>query len=74
MAPQFDRPLRDLLKASGCHLGRQGKGIFSKSCRPSSIPSVFAALRRTGPFLLPLKEQEKTFVAFLGKLKSIRRP
>ena len=26
MAPQFDRPLRDLLKAAGCHLVRQGKG------------------------------------------------
>jgi hypothetical protein len=27
---------------------------------PSSIPSVFAALCRTGPFLLPLKKREKT--------------
>lgn len=26
MAPQFDRPLRDLLKAAGCVLLRQGKG------------------------------------------------
>lgn len=26
MAPQFDRPLRELLKAAGCHLLRQGKG------------------------------------------------
>jgi predicted RNA binding protein YcfA (HicA-like mRNA interferase family) len=26
MAPQFDRPLRDLLKAAGCALVRQGKG------------------------------------------------
>ena len=28
MAPQFDRPLRDLLKASGCYLVRQGKGSY----------------------------------------------
>ncbi len=26
MAPQFDRPLRDLLKAAGCLPVRQGKG------------------------------------------------
>ena len=26
MAPQFDKPLRDLLRAAGCSLVRQGKG------------------------------------------------
>ena len=26
MAPQFDRPLRELLKAAGCSRIRQGKG------------------------------------------------
>jgi hypothetical protein len=26
MAPQFDRPLRDLLRAAGCMMMRQGKG------------------------------------------------
>jgi hypothetical protein len=26
MAPQFDRALRDLLRAAGCTLVRQGKG------------------------------------------------
>jgi hypothetical protein len=26
MAPQFDRPLRDLLRGAGCTLVRQGKG------------------------------------------------
>jgi predicted RNA binding protein YcfA (HicA-like mRNA interferase family) len=26
MAPQFDRTLRELLTAAGCHLVRQGKG------------------------------------------------
>jgi hypothetical protein len=26
MAPQFDRPLRDLLRQSGCRMVRQGKG------------------------------------------------
>jgi len=26
MAPQFDRALRDLLRAAGCALVRQGKG------------------------------------------------
>ena len=26
MAPQFDRALRDLLRAAGCNLVRQGKG------------------------------------------------
>lgn len=26
MAPQFDRPLRELLKAAGCSFVRQGKG------------------------------------------------
>jgi hypothetical protein len=25
MAPQFDKPLRDLLRAAGCYLARQGK-------------------------------------------------
>jgi hypothetical protein len=28
MVPQFDRLLRELLKASGCHLMRQGKGSY----------------------------------------------
>jgi hypothetical protein len=27
MAPQFDRPLRELLRAAACTLVRQGKGI-----------------------------------------------
>ena len=31
MAPQFDRPLRDLLRAAGCALVRQGKGSHEKS-------------------------------------------
>jgi predicted RNA binding protein YcfA (HicA-like mRNA interferase family) len=26
MAPPFDRPLRDLLRAAGCAIVRQGKG------------------------------------------------
>jgi hypothetical protein len=26
MAPQFDRPLRDLLRTAGCRLVRQGRG------------------------------------------------
>jgi predicted RNA binding protein YcfA (HicA-like mRNA interferase family) len=26
MAPQFDKPLRDLLRAAGCVFVRQGKG------------------------------------------------
>jgi predicted RNA binding protein YcfA (HicA-like mRNA interferase family) len=26
MAPQFDRPLRELLRAAGCTMVRQGKG------------------------------------------------
>jgi len=26
MAPQFDRPLRDLLQAAGCTMVRHGKG------------------------------------------------
>ncbi|MGD0761727.1 MAG: type II toxin-antitoxin system HicA family toxin [Roseiarcus sp.] len=26
MAPPFDRPLRDLLRAAGCGIVRQGKG------------------------------------------------
>jgi len=26
MAPQFDRALRDLLRAAGCFMARQGKG------------------------------------------------
>lgn len=26
MAPQFDRPLRELLREAGCRLVRQGKG------------------------------------------------
>ena len=26
MAPQFDKPLRDMLRAAGCSLIRQGKG------------------------------------------------
>jgi len=26
MAPQFDKPLRELLRATGCSFVRQGKG------------------------------------------------
>jgi hypothetical protein len=26
MAPQFDKPLPDLLRGAGCNLARQGKG------------------------------------------------
>jgi predicted RNA binding protein YcfA (HicA-like mRNA interferase family) len=60
MAPQFDRSLRDLLKASGCYLVRQGKGsheiwhspISKKNFPvPVSIPSRHTAnaiLRQAG--------------------------
>ena len=60
MAPQFDRPLRDLLKVAGCYLVRQGKGSheiwFSPLTKknfpvPIGIPSRHTAnviLRQAG--------------------------
>lgn len=60
MAPQFDRPLRELLKAAGCTLVRQGKGsheIWHSSISgqnfavPVGIPSRHTAnaiLRQAG--------------------------
>jgi hypothetical protein len=49
MAPQFDRPLRELLRAAGCILIRQGKG--SHEIWHSPIPSrhtANAVLRQAG--------------------------
>jgi hypothetical protein len=34
MAPQFDRALRDLLRAAGCTLVRQGRGSHEISHSP----------------------------------------
>ena len=60
MAPQFDRPLRDLLCAAGCTFVRQGKGSheiwFSPVTKrnfpvPIGIPSRHTAnaiLRQAG--------------------------
>jgi predicted RNA binding protein YcfA (HicA-like mRNA interferase family) len=60
MAPQFDRPLRDLLRAAGCALVRQGKGsheVWSSQITernfavPVGIPSRHTAnaiLRQAG--------------------------
>jgi predicted RNA binding protein YcfA (HicA-like mRNA interferase family) len=36
MAPQFDRALRDLLRAAGCTLVRQGKGSHEIWHRPTT--------------------------------------
>jgi predicted RNA binding protein YcfA (HicA-like mRNA interferase family) len=36
MAPQFDRPLRELLKAAGCRFVRQGKGSHEVWLSPTS--------------------------------------
>ena len=60
MAPQFDRPLRDLLRAAGCEFVRQGRGSheiwYSPITRrnfavPVGIPSRHTAnaiLRQAG--------------------------
>jgi HicA toxin of bacterial toxin-antitoxin, len=60
MAPQFDRPLRDLLRAASCTLVRQGKGSheiwYSPITKrnfavPAGIPSRHTAnaiLRQAG--------------------------
>lgn len=60
MAPQFDRPLRDLLRAAGCIMVRQGKGsheiwrspvIGRNFAVPIGIPSRHTAnaiLRQAG--------------------------
>jgi hypothetical protein len=42
MAPQFDRPLRDLLRAAGCAIVRQGKGSHEIwHARPRNEISLF---------------------------------
>jgi hypothetical protein len=58
MAPQFDRALRELLRAAGCKLVRQGKGSHEISpvtkrnfAVPVGIPSRHTAnaiLRQAG--------------------------
>jgi predicted RNA binding protein YcfA (HicA-like mRNA interferase family) len=60
MAPQFDRALRDLLRAAGCALVRQGKGSHEiwhspitrrNFAVPVRIPSRYTAnsiLRQAG--------------------------
>jgi hypothetical protein len=60
MAPQFDRPLRELLRAKGCTPVRQGKGSHEiwnspitarKFAVPVGIPSrhtANATLRQAG--------------------------
>ena len=40
MAPQFDRPLRELLRAAGCTLVRQGKGSHEIWYSPVSNRNV----------------------------------
>ncbi|MGJ0395963.1 MAG: type II toxin-antitoxin system HicA family toxin [Methylocystis sp.] len=65
MAPQFDRPLRDLLRAAGCFMMRQGKGsheiwhspITGRSFAvPVGIPS-----RRTANAILRQAGLKKAF-------------
>jgi len=55
MAPQFDRPLRELLRAAGCTLVRQGKGSHEiwhspitkrNFAVPVGIPSRHTAILR----------------------------
>jgi hypothetical protein len=41
MAPQFDRPLRDLLRAAGCTLVRQGKGSHEIWHSPQEAAAPF---------------------------------
>jgi hypothetical protein len=54
MAPQFDRALRDLLRAAGCTLVRQGKGsheIWHSPITKRNFPSRHTAnaiLRQAG--------------------------
>jgi hypothetical protein len=48
MAPQFDRALRDLLRAAGCTLVRQGRGSHEIwhspiTKRNFAVPSAFRA-------------------------------
>jgi hypothetical protein len=40
MAPQFDRALRELLRAAGCTLVRQGRGSHEIWLVPRMNPSV----------------------------------
>ena len=53
MAPQFDRPLRDLLRAAGCVLVRQGKG----SHEIWHSPVTQTKLRRAGRHSEPTHRQ-----------------
>jgi hypothetical protein len=47
MAPQFDCPLRDLLRAAGCTLVRQGRGSHESRhtanaiLRQAGLPKAF---------------------------------
>jgi predicted RNA binding protein YcfA (HicA-like mRNA interferase family) len=56
MAPQFDRALRDLLRAAGCALVRQGKGsheIWHSPITKRNIPvPVGIASRHTANAIL----------------------
>jgi len=53
MAPQFDRALRDLLRAAGCTLVRQGRGSHEIWQSPiadiiANMPLAIAAIEANG--------------------------
>ena len=82
MAPQFDRPLRDLLRAAGCVLVRHGKGSHeiwqSRSYETSPYRSAFrVATRLTLSFVKPVCPRRFDFRFPRGSAMNcitIRRP
>jgi predicted RNA binding protein YcfA (HicA-like mRNA interferase family) len=65
MAPQFDRPLRDMLRAAGCSFVRQGKGsheIWHSSITDRNFPVPFGiASRHTANAILRQAGLPKAF-------------
>ena len=78
MAPQFDRPLRDLLRAAGCIMVRQGKGSHEiwhspvtgrNFAVPIGIPSRHTAnaiLRQAGLKSVLNDHAESVFISYGG--------
>jgi predicted RNA binding protein YcfA (HicA-like mRNA interferase family) len=65
MAPQFDRALRDLLRAAGCSLIRQGKGSheiwYSPTTRRNFPVPVGVSSRHTANEILRQAGLPKAF-------------
>ena len=65
MAPQFDKPLRDMLRAAGCVLVRQGKGSHeiwqSQITKPNFAVPVGIPSRHTANAILRQAGLPKAF-------------